>query len=166
MLYVKNNHSDSDYQEKVSSIFNISDKQFVSFYLDLNSVEKEYQSFVDNGDTLPQWMNFWINLVAKIILNNQDVANNIVIKENFSYKNLLNKKQTELDLTIDDFIDIVSQRYLESELGCFIVWNKISENSSKGLISPILDGYGLVCFAEKNDPIYKYLKEISEKGFI
>ena len=151
--------------DAISEIFDISDKECFSFGIDYQKIDPILQEkFLDDGDFHPEWLNFLINLVTQIIKSN-DNHRNIILQREKSLKNKLkNIKFNTITLRLDDFIEI-SLKCIAYDLGFFIVWDEENNNLNKiskfsGLLTPVGDGQAMICIANKEDNILKYIEKI------
>lgn len=149
------------YLTQISKNFNLSKKEFVCIGVDYESLDSiTRKKFCDDGDLIPEWTIFIIDLVSRIIKEKE--GNVILTKENSLKNILMNNRFNSLPLTLTDFIDTCFQ-YFKYDLGFFIVWKASYSNNSEvtsfdGLITPVIDGLSIICIADKNDSILQHIK--------
>lgn len=167
MILKEVNYDISSIVQEISKIFNINNKETFCLGIDYNKVEPLIlEKFLDDGDFYPDWIIFLIKIATKIIKDNNPAENIILQLDNSLIHKIQNIKFKTLSLRLDDFIDICL-KYIDYELGFFIVWGLEEYTSSKiikfkGLITPFADGHSIICLADKNDPILEYLKRSIE----
>ena len=165
------NYDLSELLKTAADIFNMKDKEYFSFGIDYSNIEPIIlEKFLDDGDFAPEWIIFIINIISEIIKTKELSEAVILIRYNSLKGKIQNSKFKTMTLRLDDFIDI-GFKYIDYESVFFIVWgikdynqNKVSEFS--GLITPFADGQAMLCIANKNDSVFKYIEnKLSDQLF-
>ena len=149
--------------KEISEIIDISNKEVFCLGIDYDQVEPLIlEKFLDDGDFEPDWLIFLIKIVTKIIKDSEPSENIILQLDNSLIYKVQNIKFKTLSLRLDDFIDI-GLKYIDYELGFFIIWGLEKYTSAKiikfkGLITPFADGQAMICIADKGDKILEYIQ--------